>query len=247
MKPVAVVTGAAQGIGEAIARRLATDSFVIAIDRQDCSALAADIEGKALSADLADFHLLEPLVERISNEFGAPVRLVNCAGVCTTQPIDAITPEGWANTFAVNVHGAFFLARACAERMKASGSGAIVNIASVSGFLPKLEQIDYGASKAALVSLTRSLALIYGPQNVRVNAVAPGVIDTPLTLAIAEQRGKIRGVPPEETLIPTLQATPLRRTGTPKEVADAVAFLLSDDAAYITGQTLDVCGGFLMR
>jgi len=132
--------------------------------------------------------------------------------------------------------------------MKANNvSGSIVNIASVSGFLPKLEQLEYGASKAALVSMTRSTALIYGPSGIRVNAIAPGVIETPMTHANAERRAKLRGVTPEEALAPLVAQIPMGRIGLSEEVAAAVSFLVGDQASYVNGQTLDVCGGSLMR
>ncbi|MEQ1932581.1 MAG: SDR family oxidoreductase [Fimbriimonadaceae bacterium] len=236
----AVVTGAAQGIGAAIARKLAEEGYKVAL----CDVRAVDAPG-AYALDVSDIGAHEAILNQIRGDLGEITALVNAAGICITQTIDQITPEGWAKTFAVNVQGAFFLSRACADQM--GPGGAIVNIASVSGFLPKLEQIDYGASKAALISLTRSLALVYGPKGIRVNAVAPGVIDTPLTQAIAQQRADLRGVTPDETLAPVLGATPLRRMGGAEEVADLVAYLLSDQSSFITGQCLNVCGGFLMR
>jgi NAD(P)-dependent dehydrogenase (short-subunit alcohol dehydrogenase family) len=239
----ALVTGAAQGIGAAIARKLAQEGYqVAACDLR----LAPDVAGvRPYVLDVSDINGHASVLEQISNDLGEITALVNAAGICTTQTIDQITPEGWSKTFSVNVQGAFFLSRACADRMQPGG--AIVNIASVSGFLPKLEQIDYGASKAALVSLTRSMALVYGPKGIRVNSVAPGVIDTPLTQSIAQHRAELRGVEPEETLAPVLGATPLRRMGEADEVADVVAYLLSDKASFVTGQCLNACGGFLMR
>lgn len=245
MSRLALVTGAAQGIGAAVARKLAADGCrVLAADLnlEGAQQVAASIGGEALPVDMGDPSDVQRMCAGLPDEISI---LVNVAGVCTTQPIGDITPEAWNKTFAVNVLGTFLLSEHLAKNMAAGSS--IVNLASVSGFLGKLEQVDYGASKAAVVSLTRSMALIYGCKGIRVNAVAPGVIDTPLTHSIAEQRAHIRGVRPSETLEPVLKATPLGRVGTAEEVAEAVAFLASDRASFITGQTLCVCGGFLMR
>jgi D-sorbitol dehydrogenase (acceptor) len=138
--------------------------------------------------------------------------------------------------------------QATAARLIREGrTGCIINIASNSGFVPKLEQADYGASKAALVSLTRSAALSLGPNGIRVNAIAPGIIDTPLTQSIAVQRGEVRGVAPEETLRPVIANLPLGRMGQPEEIAQMAVFLASARAAYITGQTILVDGGQWMR
>lgn len=259
----AVVTGAAQGIGLAVAQALkAAGHSVIGVDRQPLGEHIAGLYsqlGLAEDEDRLRAMLAEPrwdIYEQLdisdpeaimgfAQKIGPVDYLVNCAGVCVTQQLDEISVECWDRTQDINTRGPFLLGR---ELAKSMGPGcAIVNMVSVSGFLPKLEQVDYGASKAALVSLTRSMALIYGPKGIRVNAVAPGVIETPLTHQIAEQRGKLRGVDPMETLQPVIQNTPLRRIGTAQEVAKAVLFLLSDDASFITGQTLNVCGGFLMR
>lgn len=243
---VALVTGAAQGIGAAICRALARDGMKVAvvdINLELAKLVADEVNGVAYQLDVSDIEAQRSVVVQI----GPVHSLVNCAGICRTEAIDQITPENWERTFSVNSAGAFFLSRLCADSMVVAGSGSIVNIASVSGFLPKLEQAAYGASKAALVSFTRSMALIYGPHGIRVNAVAPGVIETPLTRSIAEQRGLLRNVDPLETLAPVVEATPLKRIGTAEEVAEAVVFLASDRSSFITGQTINVCGGFLMR
>lgn len=242
-----LVTGSAQGIGAAAARHFAKEggSVIVAdINFEKASAVAQEIKGTPFALDLGQLSQQESLLETLPS---VDV-LVNAAGICITQDVNTITYHGWQKTFDINVEGLFFLSRWVCERLANEGkSGAVVNLASISGFLPKLEQVDYGASKAAIVSVTRSLALIYGPKGIRVNAVAPGVIDTPLTQTIAEQRGQVRGVAPLETLEPVLKSTPLGRMGTAEEVAEAIAFLASDRASFITGQTLNVCGGLLMR
>lgn len=237
---VALVTGAAQGIGKAIADRLAAEGALVArVDLQD------SVE---FPFDLAHLDGLADLVDEIVQRHGVPSLLVNAAGICPTRSLWDIDLPTWDKVFRVNVHATFELSRLVARKLVTDDlEGAIVNLASVSGFLPKLEQIDYGASKAAVVSVTRSLAAVLGPHRIRVNAVAPGVIDTPLTQQIAKQRSEIRGVPPEETLAPVLSATPLRRMGTSEEVADLILFLLSDQSSFITGQCFGVDGGFLMR
>jgi NAD(P)-dependent dehydrogenase (short-subunit alcohol dehydrogenase family) len=209
--------------------------------------IAKAIGGTFFKMDVGHSNSLEDAVGAIEAKLGPIDHLVNNAGYVLTQPMSDVTLEGLEKTFSVNVFGAFFLMRACAERMKTRGGGSMVNLASVSGFLPKLEQAAYGASKAALVSLSRSMALAYGPYNVRVNAVAPGVAKTPLVQSIAEERARIRGVTPAETQAPMIAATPLGRFAETEEVASTILFLLSKQASYVTGQTLDVCGGFLMR
>jgi NAD(P)-dependent dehydrogenase (short-subunit alcohol dehydrogenase family) len=120
-------------------------------------------------------------------------------------------------------------------------------MASISSFLPKLEQLDYGVSKAGVVSMTRSAALSLAPHHIRVNAVAPGIIDTPMTQANAQRRSEVRGVTVAEALQPLLDVTPMKRMGSPTEVANVIAFLCSEEASYITGQTIVVDGGQLMR
>lgn len=235
---IALVTGAAQGIGRAIADALRAEGVsVLGLDRQPGAC--------ELTADLSDLPNVKAVIEGLAE---TPTILVNAAGICLTRPFFEIELSGLQKTFDINVHALLLLSQAFAERLKGEKkSGVIVNIASNSGFNPKLEQLDYGASKAAVISITRSSALCLAPYGIRVNAIAPGVIDTPLTQSIAQQRSQIRGVPPEETLAPVLQAIPAKRMGTADEVAQSAVFLCSDQSSYITGQTLLVDGGQLMR
>lgn len=233
----ALVTGAAQGIGFAISARLESEGAkVTSVDVKNCSI------GRCLQWDLSQIEELPNLLDQA----GDLEILVNCAGICVTEPMLDSELATWEKTFRLNAFAPFFLIQALARRC-AGRPAVALNVASVSGFLPKAEQTAYGASKAALISVTRSAAATLGPLGIRVNAIAPGVINTPLTDQIAERRGAIRGVSPEDTLMPILEALPLRRIGEPEEVAELALFLVSDASSYITGQTFSVDGGSLMR
>lgn len=234
----ALVTGSAQGIGAAILKAFRDEgAAVTGLDRV-----------AHLGAVVYDLAETDGIAELVDSLHECPQVLVNAAGVCLTRTFFEIDLQSFERTFAINVVAAFALSQAVAKRLVREGkTGVILNIASNSGFVPKLEQLDYGASKAALISITRSSALALGPSGIRVNAVAPGVIDTPLTQAIAAQRARIREVSPEETLQPVLKSLPLGRMGTPEEVASLAVFLASDEAAFITGQTYVVDGGQIMR
>lgn len=247
---VALVTGAAQGIGAAIARAFSAEGARVAcVDLQaaEVEAVASTIEGKAFGFDLADTSAIPGLVDSVESALGPITILVNCAGICPTQGFDQITEAVLRKTFDINVIGPFMLLHNVGSRMASRDGGSIINVASISAFLPKLEQLEYGASKAAIVSMTRSAALSLGPKGVRVNAIAPGVIDTPMTQANAERRSKIRGITKEEALQPLIDAAAVRRMGSPEEVASLVVFLASGESSFISGQTIDVCGGQLMR
>lgn len=215
---------------------------IVAVDRQ--RAVEGDL---ILEEDLSLPAAGSRVVSQAETRVGPIDILVNCHGICLTQPMEELGEEDWARTFGVNVQATFFLLQEVAKSMKPRGTGAIVNLASNSAFLPKPEQVDYAASKAAVVSLTRSAAAALGPFGIRVNAIAPGVIPTPMTEGIAQARAEIRGSTKEEMLQMFAPMTALKRLGTPDEVAKAALFLASDDASYVTGQTLEVCGGLLMR
>lgn len=234
----ALVTGAGQGIGAAI----------VSLFREE----GATVWGVDRTPGATDFTLDLEKIDEIPSFVEAlptiPDILVNCAGVCFTRKFFEIDAASFEKTFRVNVTASFVLMQEIAKRLiEEDRDGSIINMASNSGLMPKLEQLDYGASKAAIISVTRSAALSLGPNGIRVNAVAPGVIDTPLTQSIAKQRSEIRGVTPEETLRPVVESLPLRRMGSADEVAQVTLFLASDDSSFVTGQTYLVDGGQWMH
>ena len=240
---VAIVTGGAQGLGLAIVRRFLQEGARVAVvDLKEGS------EGTlSVIADLSDPISRKQVVPSVEDNLGPIDILVNCHGVCLTRPMAEIDEPSWSRTFEINTASIFFLIQDAARSMTFRSKGTIVNLASNSAFLPKPEQVDYAASKAAIVSLTRSAAAALGPHGVRVNAIAPGVIPTPMTEGIAQARAEIRGSTKEEMLGMFAPLTALKRLGTPEEVAKAVLFFASDDSSYITGQTLEVDGGLIMR
>lgn len=246
---VALVTGAGGDIGRAICLELLQFGMgVVGSDRSECELRQTKADAERFGAaadffavDLTDADGPERLLQQTLDAFGGLSLLVNCAGVCPTHPLSEATPDSWQRTLNLNTVIPALLSQRAAERM-VDGSGAIVNVASISAFLPKLDQAEYGASKAALVSVTRSLAKALAPRGIRVNAVAPGIIDTELTHSIAFARSGVVGAVPA-----AVGDVPLSRMGLPEEVAKVVRFLASSDASYVTGQTLNVCGGLSMR
>ena len=234
----ALVTGAAQGIGAAIVSLFQSEGATVwGVDRTPGTTdFTFDLEN---IAEIPAFVAALP---------GTPDILVNSAGICLTRKFYDIDVAGFEKTFRINVTASFVLMQEIAKVLEKSGrEGSIINLASNSGLMPKLEQLDYGASKAAVISMTRSAALSLGPSGIRVNAIAPGVIDTPLTQSIAKMRSEIRGVPPEETLRPVVESLPLRRMGTADEVAQVALFLASEDSSFVTGQVYVVDGGQWMH
>jgi pteridine reductase len=238
---VALVTGSARRIGAAIARRLHAAGYDLAVHFRDSAgdaqALAAELESARagstllLQADLAEFDRLPELVAKAVGRFGRLDALVNNASAFYPTPFGTTTPAQWEDLFAVNVRAPFFLAQAAAPHL-ASAKGAIVNIADIHAERPLRGHAVYAMGKAALLHMTRALALELAP-GVRVNAVSPGAILWP-------EGGKD---PAAQAAL--LSRTPLGRTGTPGEIAEAVLWLLRD-ARYCTGQTLHVDGGRML-
>ena len=239
---IALVTGAARGIGQAIALQLAADGADLAL----CDVKAEWLEDtiakvKALgrraegySMDVANGAAVGEAVAKILADFGRIDVLVNNAGITRDSLLMRMTEEDWDAVLDINLKGAFLVTKAVVKPMMKQRSGAIVNIASVVGIMGNPGQANYTASKAGLIALTKTTAKELGSRNIRVNAVAPGFIRTAMTDKLSE--------PAKEAM---LRNVPLGRPGEPEDVAKAVAFLASDNAAYVNGQTLAVCGGMV--
>ena len=246
MKPlenkIALVTGAARGIGQAIALQLAADGADLALcdvkpewledTAAKVRALGRRAEGYAMN--VADGAAVGEAVARVVADFGRIDVLVNNAGITRDTLLIRMSEEDWDAVLDVNLKGAFLVTKAVVKHMMKQRSGAIVNIASVVGIMGNAGQANYTASKAGLIALTKTTAKELGSRNVRVNAVAPGFIRTAMTDKLSE--------PIREAM---LKMVPLGRLGEPEDVAKAVAFLASDAAAYVNGQTLAVCGGMV--
>lgn len=241
MDKVAVVTGAARGIGLAIARKFLDEGYRVAlldIDAQTvstaCGRLGQQDRVLALACDVADPAQVKTSVDKVSARFGRIDVLVNNAGIALFKPILDTTYAEWARVLDVNLSGPFICTQACAPVMLNNGGGAIVNISSISGLRASSLRVAYGTSKAALDHLTKQQAAELGNLGIRVNAVAPGPVDT----AMAKQ------VHTPDIRADYHDAIPLNRYGTEEEIAAAVLFLCSDAASYINGHTLAVDGGF---
>ena len=240
-KKVALVTGAARGIGLATASRFLEDGWNVAmLDilgetlRSAVDALGRADATLALEADVSDAAAIESAVERTHRQFGRIDALVNNAGIAVFKPMLEVTLEEWQRVLAVNLTGPFLMTQGVAPIMRDQGGGAIVNIASISGLRASTLRVAYGTSKAALAHLTKQQAAELGEYRIRVNAVAPGPVDTAMAKAVHT---------------PAIRADyhdhiPLNRYGLETELANAICFLCSDKAAYITGQVLAVDGGF---
>jgi len=239
---VALVTGAARGIGAAVARRLASDGArVVCADCVPADATAQAIRdelggaAESLQLDVTNAASAAEAVRGVHERLQRLDILVNNAGITRDQLVVRMKPEEWRLVMQVNLDGAFHMAQPAAKVMMKQRSGRIVSISSVVGLMGNAGQCNYAASKAGLVGLTKSLAKELGSRNITVNAIAPGYIKTPMTEQLDDAQ--------RDALIANLA---IRRLGEPEDIAEAVAFLVGPGASYITGVVLNVSGGLYM-
>jgi len=244
MSKTALITGASRGIGRAAALRLGRDGWNVCVnylERRDraeevCALLrGAGREAMCFQADVADRAAVEAMAAAARERLGPISLLVSNAGIAGQMQIQDVTEAQWDRYFAVNVKGAFHAVQAVLPDMLRAHAGSVVTVSSMWGLRGASCEAVYSATKAALIGLTRSLAMELAPTHIRVNCVAPGVIDTDMVQVLGQ-----------ETLAQLAETTPLGRLGTPEDVAEAIAFLAQDGAGFITGQVLTADGGFIL-
>lgn len=245
MAKTALITGSARGIGAAIALRLAADGFNIAFNDLNMSAFEnndiADkvrekgVEAEIFPADVSNHADCEKLVKDVKNRFGTIDVLVNNAGITRDVPTSMMTEEQYDTVIAVNQKSVFNMMKLAGKVMIRQKSGHIINLASVSGIYGNPAQINYSASKAAIIGMTKTVAKELGGRSITVNAVAPGFIHTPMTDKLTEEQRAAM-----------LSRIAMKRYGEPEEIASVVSFLASEDSSYVTGQVIEISGGLSM-
>lgn len=252
---VAIITGAGRGIGRATALRLARDGADILATDLD-GATAADTaeavralgrRSASMAMDVSKRDQAFAMAEKAIAELGRIDILVNNAGIVQVKSWLDLTDEDMDRMYAVNVKGVFFCSQAVAPHLMAQRSGRIINLASLAAKIGRPLWAHYSSSKAAVVNVTRAQALFFAPYNVTCNSVCPGIVDTKMWEYLDEAIGKVEGRAKGETLAMRREIIPLGRLEVPEDVADVIAFLASDDARYMTGQSLMVDGGIFME
>jgi len=243
---VAIVTGAARGIGAAIAQRLAADGLSVAVLDLDETAAKATVDAisaaggtaLAVAADVSDTDQVAAAVDQVAAELGPPTVLVNNAGVTRDNLLFKMTDTDWDTVIGVHLRGAFQMTRAAQRHMTAAGFGRIINISSTSA-LGNRGQANYSAAKAGLQGFTKTVAIELGKFGITCNSIAPGLIATEMTRATAERLG----IPWDEYAAARAKQIPVARVGQPEDIANAVSFFAGDAAGFVTGQVLYVAGG----
>ena len=244
MEKVALITGSSRGIGRAAALRLAREGYAVCInylerrDKAEELLDALDREGRpamCFQADVADKAAVNAMAEAVRARFGPVTLLVSNAGTAGQMQFQDVTETQWDRYFGVNVKGAYNAIQAVLPDMLHAHAGAIVTVSSMWGLRGASCEVVYSATKAALIGLTRSLAMELAPTGIRVNCVAPGVIRTDMVQVLGQ-----------ETLDELARQTPLGRLGTPEDIAEAIAYFASDRASFVTGQVLTADGGFIL-
>lgn len=240
----ALVTGATRGIGKGIALKLANEganiafTFVSSVEKAkvfEAELTSLGVKAKGYQSNAAEFTEAERLIDDITKEFGSLDVLVNNAGITRDGLLMRMTEQHWDEVIDTNLKSAFALTKAAMKPMMKARNGSIINITSVVGITGNAGQANYAASKAGMIGLTKSVAKELGSRNIRCNAIAPGFIETEMTEALSEDIRK-----------QWTDGIALKRGGSPEEVANAVLFLASNMSSYISGQTLNVCGGMVM-
>ncbi len=243
----AIVTGGGQGIGAAIALRLAEDGFNIAINdvneaqlekgaykiAEQCRAFG--VEAECFAADVSKYDQCEKMVEKIKTRFGAIDVLVNNAGITRDGLLARMTEESYDLVIAVNQKSVYNMMKLCGSIMMKQRSGRIINLSSVAGLYGNPGQFNYSASKAAIIGMTKSAAKELGSRGVNINAVAPGLIETPMTDALTDEQKKA-----------ILSQVAMKRYGKVEEISGVISFLAGKDSSYITGQVIEISGGLSM-
>ena len=242
----AIVTGAARGIGASVARRLCRDGITVAVldlDEGACQAVVDELRAaggtaQGFAADVSDEASVEAAVAEISRSMGPPLILVNNAGILRDNLLFKMTVDDWDAVMGVHLRGAFLMSRAAQRHMIEAGWGRIVNLSSTSA-LGNRGQANYAAAKAGMQGFTKTLAIELGRYGVTVNAIAPGFIESEMTIGTAARIG----VTFEDLKAAMVKEIPVGRAGTPDDVSAAVAYFVRDDAAFVSGQVLYVAGG----
>jgi NAD(P)-dependent dehydrogenase (short-subunit alcohol dehydrogenase family) len=251
---VAVVTGGGAGIGRAIARRLGREGAIVVVNDlrpEAAREVAGEIESAggqamAIPGDMTKESDVNQMFDKVMETYTRVDILVNNVGLFEFGELVGSSTEGWDRDFDVNVKSAFLCSNRVAQEMKKAGIGRIINISSGAGKIGGTWSRGYAAAKWAVLGLTKSLAAELAP-DIRVNAVCPGIIDTGMDAAFVEKIAAEQGVSPEEFKENRAASIPLKRVGTPEDVAKAVAFMASDEASYTTGEAFNVSGGLVMH